>query len=73
MRHLRTSLQHVCVAVGADGNGNGQRVIAAAAHSVRGQLLVPLHHHLKVLVNLVVFRFGARRQRVTVVGLGRFW
>lgn len=72
MRHLRTSLKHVRIAVWTNRNRYWQGVIHATAHSV-WRHLVPLHHHLKIFVDFVVFCFGARRQRVTVVRLWRFW
>lgn len=74
MCHLGAALHHAGIVVGPyDGHRHRQRV-AVPRHvdpPARRQLLVPLHHDLKVFVDLVVLGFGARRQRVAVLRFGR--
>lgn len=69
MCHLGAALHHAGIVVGPDDRHRNRQGVTVSGHihpPAGRQLLVPLHHDLKVFVDLVVLGFGARRERIAV-------
>lgn len=69
MCHLGAALHHAGIVVGPNDRHRNRQGVTVSGHihpPAGRQLLVPLHHDLKVFVDLVVLGFGARRERIAV-------
>lgn len=69
MCHLGAALHHAGIVVGPDDRHRNRQGVTVSGHihpPAGRQLLVPLHHDLKVFVDLVVLGFGARCERIAV-------